>query len=108
MPSKSIGLRIDSVLYEQLIKRANKEHRTLSNMIISLIMDSQSIPSGKKRPVYVKGEISGIPRPACPNCLTLVYRVYDDGIPADFCPYCGQHLEWDESVDKLCFPNKYL
>ena len=38
MPTKAINLRIDTELLEYLQKRADKEHRTLSNMIISLLL----------------------------------------------------------------------
>ena len=38
MPTKAINLRIDTELLEYLQKRADKEHRTLSNMIISILM----------------------------------------------------------------------
>lgn len=38
MPTKSINVRIDTELLEYLQKRADKEHRTLSNMIISILM----------------------------------------------------------------------
>ena len=38
MPTKAINLRIDTDLLEYLQKRADKEHRTLSNMIISILL----------------------------------------------------------------------
>ena len=38
MPTKAINLRIDTKLLEYLQKRADKEHRTLSNMIISILL----------------------------------------------------------------------
>ena len=38
MPTKAINLRIDTELLEHLQKRADKEHRTLSNMIISILL----------------------------------------------------------------------
>ena len=38
MPTKAINLRIDTELLEYLQKRADKEHRTLSNMIISILL----------------------------------------------------------------------
>lgn len=41
MPNKSITLRIDTSLFEYLEKRAEREHRTLSNMIISILMDAK-------------------------------------------------------------------
>lgn len=39
MPTKSIALRIDTELLEYLETRSAKEHRTLSNMIISILLD---------------------------------------------------------------------
>ena len=38
MPTKVITIRIDKDLLDYLQKRADKEHRTLSNMIISILM----------------------------------------------------------------------
>lgn len=38
MPTKAINLRIDTELLDYLQKRADKEHRTLSNMIISILL----------------------------------------------------------------------
>lgn len=42
MPTKSIALRIDNDLLNYLETRAEKEHRTLSNMIISILLDAQT------------------------------------------------------------------
>ena len=41
MPTKSIAVRLPDELYDYLVARAEKEHRTLSNMIISLLMDAK-------------------------------------------------------------------
>lgn len=38
MPTKSITIRIDEDLLKYLTERAEQEHRTLSNMIISILM----------------------------------------------------------------------
>lgn len=38
MPTKVITIRIDKDLLDYLQERADKEHRTLSNMIISILM----------------------------------------------------------------------
>ena len=38
MPTKGITIRIDKDLLDYLQERADKEHRTLSNMIISILM----------------------------------------------------------------------
>lgn len=41
MPTKPINLRIDTELLAYLEARAEKEHRTLSNMIISILLDAK-------------------------------------------------------------------
>lgn len=41
MPTKAINLRIDTELLDYLQKRADYEHRTLSNMIISILQDDK-------------------------------------------------------------------
>lgn len=41
MPTKPINLRLDTELLEYLETRATKEHRTLSNMIISILLDEK-------------------------------------------------------------------
>ena len=38
MPTKSINVRIGTELLDYLQKRADKEHRSLSNMIISILL----------------------------------------------------------------------
>lgn len=38
MPTSVVNIRIDSELLKYLKERADKEHRTLSNMIISILM----------------------------------------------------------------------
>lgn len=41
MPTKQIALRLDEDLLAYLEARATKEHRTLSNMIISILLDEK-------------------------------------------------------------------
>ena len=41
MPTKNIGIRIDEDLLRYLEDRADREHRTLSNMIISILLDAK-------------------------------------------------------------------
>ena len=50
MPTKSIGLRIDEVLLKYLQERAEREHHTLSNLIVSILMDSMESKDGEKLP----------------------------------------------------------
>ena len=38
MPTKVITIRIEEDLLKYLTERADKEHRTLSNMIISILL----------------------------------------------------------------------
>lgn len=41
MPTKMVNIRVDEELYKYLTERAEKEHRTLSNMIISILLDAK-------------------------------------------------------------------
>lgn len=41
MPTKPVNLRIEADLLEWLEARAEKEHRTLSNMIIAILLDEK-------------------------------------------------------------------
>lgn len=41
MPTKPVNIRIEADLLEWLEARAEKEHRTLSNMIISILLDEK-------------------------------------------------------------------
>jgi hypothetical protein len=48
MPTKAINLRIDTELLEYLQHRADKEHRTLSNMIISILLTEKECDENGK------------------------------------------------------------
>ena len=39
MPTKLISIRIDTQLLAYLKERAEKEHRTLSNMIVAILLE---------------------------------------------------------------------
>ena len=41
MATKAVNIRVDEELYQYLQDRADKEHRTLSNMIISILLDAK-------------------------------------------------------------------
>ena len=41
MATKAVNLRVDEELYQYLADKADKEHRTLSNMIISILLDAK-------------------------------------------------------------------
>lgn len=41
MPTKVVNVRMDTDLLNYLQKRADAEHRTISNMIISLLLDAK-------------------------------------------------------------------
>lgn len=47
MPTKQIALRIDEELLKYLEERAEREHRTLSNMIISILLDAKEAEGEK-------------------------------------------------------------
>lgn len=47
MPTTSVSLRIDNNLLEYLKERAEHEHRSLSNMIISILMKEKERKEGK-------------------------------------------------------------
>lgn len=49
MPTKAINLRIDTELLEYLQKRADHEHRTLSNMIISILLTEKERDDERKK-----------------------------------------------------------
>ncbi len=40
MLTKSVSLRLPEELYQYLADRAEREHRTLSNLIVSLLLDA--------------------------------------------------------------------
>ena len=58
MSTRSITVRIPNDLYEYIAKRAEKEHRTISNMIISMLIDSQFVPNA----VYKAEETDNAPQ----------------------------------------------
>lgn len=41
MATKAVNIRVDEELYQYLQDRAEKEHRTVSNMIISILLDAK-------------------------------------------------------------------
>lgn len=45
MPTKIVSLRIDEKLLDYLTERAKSEHRSLSNLIISIILDEKESTS---------------------------------------------------------------
>lgn len=49
MPTKMVSLRIDTELLEYLTERAESEHRTLSNLIISILLDAKEREDGDKK-----------------------------------------------------------
>lgn len=49
MPTRPVNIRIDTELYDYLEARAEKEHRTLSNMIISILLDAKEAEEGEKK-----------------------------------------------------------
>lgn len=49
MPTKAINLRLNTELLSYLEARAQKEHRSLSNMIISILLDAKEAEEGEKK-----------------------------------------------------------
>lgn len=47
MPTQVISLRIERELLEYLKERAEREHRTLSNLIISILLDEREKEANK-------------------------------------------------------------
>ena len=47
MPTQVISLRIEQELLEYLKERAEREHRTLSNLIISILLDEREKEANK-------------------------------------------------------------
>lgn len=41
MATKAVNIRVDEELYQYLQDRAEKEHRSVSNMIISILLDAK-------------------------------------------------------------------
>ena len=41
MPTVQIGVRVPEELYEWLKDKAEKEHRTISNMLIAILADAK-------------------------------------------------------------------
>ena len=48
MPTKSIAVRLPDELYDYLVARAENEHRTLSNMVIALLLDAKDFDESKQ------------------------------------------------------------
>lgn len=49
MPTKVVNIRMDEELLKYLTERAEKEHRTLSNMIISILLTEKERDENDKR-----------------------------------------------------------
>ena len=47
MPTQVISLRIEQELLKYLKERAEREHRTLSNLIISILLDEREKEANK-------------------------------------------------------------
>ena len=83
---KAVNIRVEEELYEYLQKRAEKEHRSLSNMIISILLTEKEterktaiwIPTNETFEYY--DEMF-----TCSNCH------YSD-FKSDYCPNCGAKM----------------
>lgn len=49
MPTKLISIRIGTELLAYLTERAEKEHRTLSNMIVTILLEDKERRTGGDR-----------------------------------------------------------
>ena len=84
---KAVNIRVEEDLYEYLQKRAEKEHRSLSNMIISILLTEKEeerktaiwIPKHESEEIYAEMFI-------CSNCH------YSDFM-AEYCPHCGAKMD---------------
>lgn len=67
MPTRPVNIRIDTELYDYLEARAEKEHRTLSNMIISILLDAKE--SMKSENMWIPCS-DKLPETICPVIIT--------------------------------------
>ena len=95
MTTTLISIRIPDELNEYLKDKADREHRTLSNTIIAILLDAErreEIHRGKP-PKVVNNIHQHSPNAPlvgrCPNCGKKV-----EGRLSYFCKYCGQRITW--------------
>ena len=81
MSTRSITVRLPDELHKYLAERAEKEHRTLSNMIIDMLANS-------KETVNAEDKMSG-GWYRCSGCKK--YHITNN---FNFCPDCGKRIEW--------------
>ena len=100
MPTVLTSIRLPEELYEWLKDKAEKEHRTLSNTLIAVLLDaSKSNQNDNCSPVLLKNQHKpygdGLNANApwvsrCPKCGKKV-----EGKQTRFCKYCGQSVRWE-------------
>lgn len=80
MPTKTIAVRIPDALYDYLVARAEKEHRTLSNMIIDSLSELRT-----NEPCRVSFKNFA---PTCEMCNAPIAPE-----EANYCYKCGRKFE---------------
>ena len=86
MPTKMISVRIDEDLLKYLQDRAEKEHRTLSNMIVSLLAEQKE--RGFSKWVHDETDNSVM----CDNCGCNLYPNDISSGEVYYCPNCGAKM----------------
>lgn len=84
MPTTLVSLRIDSELLKYLKKRAEEEHRTLSNMIVSILMDGTEHKTG----YWENGHCT-----CCGEDIASRLDTWTNVQTFSFCPKCGAEME---------------
>ena len=100
MPTRAVNIRVDEELYQYLQDRAEKENRSVSNMIISILSDSNKV--GHWLPYKYAENPDKFKK--CSNCNTAIDQYVDvykpDGTYRGrlynkifYCPICGVKME---------------
>ena len=108
MPTKQIALRLDEELIAYLEARAAKEHRTLSNMIISILKEHRTLSNMIISILLDAKEIEAEPKhgrwlteyepdgkPYCFHCSVCDsdFSIVGNKIAYDYCPDCGAKMD---------------
>ena len=86
MPTKMVSVRIDTELLKSIEERAEKEHRTLSNVIATMLIDANR--KGKWKRMSDLPETEDV-RYECSHCGNVV-RYKDMMDLYTFNSYCGR------------------
>lgn len=69
MSTKMVSLRIDTELLEYLTERSKSEHRSLSNLIVSVLLDAKEKDNRKKPEGYICGDTGEVCTDCAENCI---------------------------------------